>query len=80
MPDRRFPTSNPGLDFDRSIDQMLRDIADLKAGRNRGPGSSFGSPFRITNGTVTYSLSVDGSGNLIATNETTGTTTTIALA
>lgn len=80
MPDRRFPTSNPGLDFDRSIDDILKRLSWLEAGRNRGPGSSFGSPFRITNGTTTYSLSVDGSGNLTATNETTGTTTTIALA
>ena len=80
MPDRRFPTSNPGLDFDRSIDEILKRLSWLEAGRNRGPGSSFGSPLRITNGSVTYSLSVDGAGNLTATNETTGTTTTIALA
>jgi len=80
MPPRTFPTTNASLDFDRAIDGLVSRISALEAGRHRGPGSSFGAPFRITNGVATWALSIDASGNLTATNETTGTVTTLALA
>lgn len=79
MPPRTFPTTNASLDFDRAIDALVSRIAALEAGRHRGPGSSFGAPFRITNGTVTWSLSIDVNGNLTARNEETNATTVIAV-
>lgn len=78
MSPRNFPSSNPSSDFDRAIDQILRRLSDLEAGKHRAPGSSFGVPFILTNGSVSWSLGIDANGRLIATNLATSAVTILA--